>query len=68
MRVDSSGGQGVPVTGVLESNPSSPTPTPPHPLGSPILYRMNDNEFGATFKLLPQTSQLHELQTIIRDR
>jgi len=55
--------------GILNSNPSSPTPTPPPPqVGSPIVYRMTENEFGSTFKLLPQTSQLRELQTIIRDR
>ena len=52
----------------LESNPSSPTPTPPPPLGPPILYRMQDNEFGSNFKLLAQSDQMRELQTIIRDR
>jgi len=37
-------------------------------LGSPIVYRMKENEFGSAFKLLSQTSQLRELQTIIRDK
>jgi len=61
-------GNGSSESAFQESNPTSPAPTPPPPVGPPVGYRMVDNEFGLNFKLVAQSDQMRELQTIIRDR
>jgi len=51
--------------GVPHRSNSSLSTTPPP---GPILYTPKEKEFGDNFRLLPQSNQIRELQTIIRDK